>query len=248
MNSFLVVGGDIELRKKTALMEIKKIVEEPDWNEQNNPDLDILESSNSLGIEAIRELQNKAFLKPYSHKKKAILILEAQNLTLEAQNAFLKTLEEPPDKTIIALTSSDSAWLLPTIVSRCQIIQLPPKPQISLTQKELKEFLEIFEKFTSSKIGERWEALEKLGIYQDRIKAIEWIDKMIFLVRKLLIDNFLEKSAITYSSAYLLVFLKSLNQAKAYIQGNTNIRLTLENLLLHLGGEADTTPRDSSRK
>ena len=216
---FLIVGGNLQLRVKKA--------EDKFGPFQNNPDLLILESETLIGIEQIRQLQTQLSLKPFREKFKSAIIPRAENLTPEAQNALLKTLEEPPENTVIILCAPDPSWLLPTIVSRCQIIQLPLTPQISLTEKEEKEFLEIFKKITSGKIGERWEALEKLGIHQDRTKAIEWVDKMIFLVRKLLIENYPK------NPEYFNV-LKSLFNTKTYLQSNTNIRLTLENFVLNL--------------
>lgn len=89
-----------------------------------NPDHLIVgpKKSGSIGIEAIRELKAWAALKPFLSKQKIALIKEAQTLTIEAQNAMLKLLEEPPKRTIIILTVNDQKNLLPTIVSRCQLI------------------------------------------------------------------------------------------------------------------------------
>lgn len=218
---FLIVGGDLNLRQKKAISLIKDSGKEENWNEKNNPDLNIVDSETSIGIDQIRNLQIKLSLKPFQEKFKSAIIPKAQNLTLEAQNALLKALEEPPENTIIILCAPDSSWLLPTIVSRCQIIQLLQKPQISLDENEEKKFQEIFKKINSPKVGERWQTLEKLGIYQDRLKAIEWVDKMTFLVRKLLIENY------PNNPEYLNI-LKSLSFTKTYLQANTNIRLTLE--------------------
>jgi len=214
---FLIVGGNFQSRLKKAEDQFGPFY--------NNPDLLILESETLIGIEQIRQLQTQLCLKPFGGKFKLAIIPKAENLTPEAQNALLKTLEEPPKNTTIVLCAPDPSWLLSTIVSRCQIIQLPLSPQVSLSEKEEKEFLEIFKKITLGKVGERWEVLEKLGIYQDRNKAIEWVDKMIFLVRKLMIENY------SKNPEYFNI-LKSLLRTKTYLQANTNIRLTLENFLL----------------
>lgn len=231
--SLLITGGTQDVRINQAYLEIKKITGE-DERKNPSPDIIILDSPTSVGIEEIRILQNKLSLKPYEKKIKVALIFNAENLTAEAQNAFLKTVEEPAENSLIILTAPDSSWLLPTLVSRCQIIQLPLTAQVSLTDEEFKEFEEIFSKITSPRIGERWETLEKLGIYQDRLKAIEWVDKMTFFVRKLLIDSYSPKPTLNYSITQLLNYLKSLSKTKSYLQANTNVRLTLENFLLDL--------------
>lgn len=232
--TFLIVGGTQEERLNLAITKAKEFSCDKNWKTENNPDLNILQGLTSIGIQDIRYLQNWLCLKPFSHKVKITIISQAENLTTEAQNALLKTLEEPPENSLVVLCAPDDSWLSPTIVSRCQIIQLPQKSQIKVDKKEEKDFQEFFKKITSSKIGERWQALKKLGIFQDRTKAIEWVNKMTFFTRKLLISNYLEKPNPNYSITQLLDYLKSLNQTKLYLQANTNIRLTLEAPLLDI--------------
>lgn len=82
------------------------------------------EKSSSIGIEAVRELEKFMTLKVPSDKarNRIAIIEDAQLLTPEAQNALLKTLEEPPQGTILILTVSHEHSLLPTIRSRAQAI------------------------------------------------------------------------------------------------------------------------------
>jgi DNA polymerase III subunit delta' len=77
-----------------------------------------------IGIEEIRRLQQLASLSPYEGKYKIFIINGADLLSNEASNCLLKTLEEPSPNVIIFLLASDETNLLPTIVSRCQKIQL----------------------------------------------------------------------------------------------------------------------------
>ena len=79
-----------------------------------------------IKIETIRELQRKLAYHPYEGKVKIAIIDDAERMNLQAGNAFLKTLEEPPSKTILILISSHPFKLLPTIISRCQAIQFQP--------------------------------------------------------------------------------------------------------------------------
>ncbi len=77
------------------------------------------ENCGSIKIEQIRELRQKLNLKPFQGTNKATIIYNAQNLTPEAQNSLLKTLEEPPFDTVIILVAPNENLLLATIVSRC---------------------------------------------------------------------------------------------------------------------------------
>ncbi len=76
----------------------------------------------SITIDNIRELRTQISFKTYEGKKKVYIIAEAENMGLQAANCLLKTLEEPPDNSILILTSTDSHLLLQTIVSRCQTV------------------------------------------------------------------------------------------------------------------------------
>jgi DNA polymerase III subunit delta' len=91
-----------------------------------------------IGIEEIRRLQQLANLTPYEGKYKVFIINGADLLSNEASNCLLKTLEEPSPNIIIFLLASDETNLLPTIVSRCQKIQLQPL-SIKETQNVLVE-------------------------------------------------------------------------------------------------------------
>ena len=96
----------------------------------NHPDLFIIEPDGlSIKIEAIRKGIHFFFLKSFQLKNKVMVIKEAQNLTPAAANAFLKTLEEPPKHSFIAITASKMEGLLPTIISRCRKIFLPSAPK-----------------------------------------------------------------------------------------------------------------------
>lgn len=81
-----------------------------------------------IGIERIRDLQKQASLHPYEGKHRVFIIDGAQLLTNEAANSLLKTLEEPPPNVLLLLLTTDESSLLPTILSRCQRVELRPVP------------------------------------------------------------------------------------------------------------------------
>ncbi len=80
----------------------------------------------TISIETIRELQTSLKLSLPVGKRRVIALIDAHTLTIEAQNALLKTLEEPPANTLIILTTSSLEALLPTIRSRSQAIPIQP--------------------------------------------------------------------------------------------------------------------------
>ena len=95
------------------------------------PDLSILapvEGHKDIRIEQVRELLRTINLAPFQSPYRVALFLDFQQITLSAANALLKTLEEPPPKALIILTADAQESLLPTIVSRCEVIRLRPLP------------------------------------------------------------------------------------------------------------------------
>ncbi|MDP8289630.1 MAG: hypothetical protein P9M02_01485 [Candidatus Susulua stagnicola] len=96
--------------------------------EGNHPDQFIISPEGlSIKIESIREGINFFSLKSFQLKRKILIIKDAQTLTPAAANAFLKTLEEPPKNSFIAILTSKLDGLLPTMISRCRKIFLPYK-------------------------------------------------------------------------------------------------------------------------
>lgn len=84
----------------------------------------VLIDEEKIGIDTLRQASNAMFTRPIHNKYKVILIKNADIMRVEAQNALLKSLEEPPAYIVWILTSKRSSKLLPTIQSRCQIIRL----------------------------------------------------------------------------------------------------------------------------
>lgn len=94
-----------------------------------HPDLAIIQAeqvAGSLKVDQIRELQRSLSLAPYEANYRAGILLRFEEASAGAANAMLKTLEEPPARVILILTAENSELLLPTIVSRCEVIRLRP--------------------------------------------------------------------------------------------------------------------------
>jgi len=87
-----------------------------------------LDSKTEIGIDDIRGLQRIANLPPYEGKYKVFIIDDAEYLSTEAANSLLKILEEPPQSVVWLLLVAEEEHLLPTIISRCQRLELKPVP------------------------------------------------------------------------------------------------------------------------
>jgi DNA polymerase-3 subunit delta' len=102
-----------------------------------HPDFMYINGREGIKIEQIRETIERIDLSPVMSAKKVCLISKAENMGIEAANALLKTLEEPPSDTIIILTTNSEKRLPQTIISRCQIIKLD-----AVGEKEIFRILE----------------------------------------------------------------------------------------------------------
>lgn len=87
------------------------------------------EPKSRISIDQVRELQHKLTRRALAGAKKVAIIDDAHLLSDEAQNAFLKTLEEPPGDVLIVLVAASAAALLPTVRSRCQRVTFAPLPE-----------------------------------------------------------------------------------------------------------------------
>jgi DNA polymerase-3 subunit delta' len=87
-----------------------------------------LDSKTEIGFDDIRGLQRLANLPPYEGKCKVFIIDDAEYLSTEAANSLLKILEEPPPRIVWLLLAAEEEHLLPTIISRCQRLELKPVP------------------------------------------------------------------------------------------------------------------------
>lgn len=111
----------------------------------NHPDIIsvVHEKPNTISVDDIRaQVNNDVGIKPYSGPYKIYIINEAEKMTPQAQNAILKTLEEPPAYAVILLLTSNVDSLLPTILSRCVVLNMKPAPD-DLVKKYLMEQMKV---------------------------------------------------------------------------------------------------------
>lgn len=105
----------------------------------NHPDYILLSRDNkSIGVDDIRNIIDEINTRPYEGDKKVVVIKDAENITLQGQNAMLKTLEEPGQSSIIVMLTENINSLIDTIKSRSQILRLGRIPK-STVQKFLED-------------------------------------------------------------------------------------------------------------
>ncbi len=110
------------------------------FNSGSHPDLIHLKPQNQITkIAQIRELRQVLAMKPFEARLRVVIIGEAHTLNPEASNALLKVLEEPPPGTIFILATAHAYDLLPTILSRCQLIRFSPIPAKLLVEALIRD-------------------------------------------------------------------------------------------------------------
>ncbi len=107
------------------------------FERMQHPDLTVVqreEGDRDIKIEAVRALQHTLSLSPYMANYRIALLLNFEDANDNTANALLKTLEEPSARVVLMLTAESTEALLPTIVSRCEIIRLRPVPLDDLAE------------------------------------------------------------------------------------------------------------------
>ena len=224
--SYLITGGNYPEREeafknlysKFKLQKAKFI---------NDPDLIQLTGENSIGIDQVRDLEHHLSLKPHSFPPKIGAIIKAEKLTIEAQNALLKILEEPTGDSVLILASPRQENLLTTVVSRCQLIHLPEKAEIELTTEEIKQLSQELGRILVSSPGKR---ILLTGQTKNREEAISFCQSQLVLWREILLGQIVPLSSL--STKEITATIRQIEKTLRYLQANVNPRLALDNLLL----------------
>lgn len=161
----------------------------------------------------IRDLIHWLNLKPHSSPKKLVVLYNIDKMTLEAANSVLKVLEEPPEFAIIILQAEKNDKILPTIISRCQIIR-----------QESQTDIEIPANFLS----------------KEKISQMSYKDRFDY-VAKIIDDEDLEKIINLWEQEYRLELLsgkdvkeilEAIFHSRRLLSTNTSVKLLLENLII----------------
>jgi DNA polymerase-3 subunit delta' len=164
--------------------------------QMQHPDLTVLQAEKeggSLKVEMVRDIQHMLALHPYDAQFRIALFLRFQEATTHAMNALLKTLEEPPPQVVILITAESVDSLLPTIVSRCEVIRLRPvkldqinsglHDQLKLPDEEARFLAHV----SDGKPGYAVRLHEQPDILEQRSA---WLDDLSCLLRSSRVDRF----------------------------------------------------------
>jgi len=187
-HAYLFSGRDVVDVKQFAKNFVKLINESIAGSplaieKEQFPDLLVVASRNSesslknekdmmeIDVKQIRDVNNFLSYKPYYGNYKAVIIEHADRLNTEAQNSFLKTLEEPKGKTIIFLLSSKPDTLLSTIFSRCQTMTFLDHGKYRISpaeQKTLQELLGII----NTELAVKFQYTKKVNLEGDNFSTM----------------------------------------------------------------------------
>ena len=218
MNSFILINKALQKRQEYLATFSSK-------NTISAFDQTIIAEEGSIGIDIVRKMQQTLLLKPYKGKYKSIILENAQNLTLEAQNAMLKLLEEPPSYVYIFLSATTMQNFLPTILSRCQVIQLSEEDKKSLTSEEIQQLSQQIDIMLSGTTSEKLSLAEALSSEKDALPL--WLEHVLQIVRVAM----LEKEEKVQNAKFLLTLQETY---KLLTTTNVNPRTLLEHCFLNI--------------
>lgn len=164
-------------------------------------------------IADVRELGK--FTKLKLSEKTAIVISDFDEVGEEAQNAFLKALEEPQENLIYILTAQNLDNVLPTIISRCEVIQVS-SGKYQVTREEAEKVKE----FVDASIGDKLRITAKIT---KRDEAIEFMNNLIIVGHELFLKE-----------AELGLFLGEAGKTLAALKANGNVQLQLTNFVVNV--------------
>ena len=225
---------------------------------ENNPDFTIIQpDGNTIKINQIREFTKKVYEKPIDSDKKVFIINDSELMTKEAQNALLKTLEEPPHYIVIILIAKNKDLFLPTIKSRCTEIFFS-KLKDQEVEKILKEKLNLDSNETILKIADGsvdkalkliqetcdYTKIEEIYANIENISLIDMLNKKegIFENKDNVYDileyiNILILDKIKNNDKKYINCIEIIEDTKQRLKRNNNYDMTIDNLNLKLWEE-----------
>jgi DNA polymerase III delta prime subunit len=210
MHSFIVEGGDRESRS----LYIQDLLKAP------TELIHLVAEKTSLTIKQIQDLAGALSIS--ARLPRIVWIEEANLLTVPAQNALLKMLEEPPESTSFYLTLNSATSPLPTIRSRCSLINLPNTPNLPNSANILSDLKQIM----SLSPGDRLIAIVK----RDRSESILWITEIESALKAKLADRSVSKAGARTLAKIARLAL----QAHTEFLANCSVGLVTQNFYLRL--------------
>ena len=195
--------------------EIKNLARDYQIDSKNALDyFEIAPQKKQISIDQIREIKRHIYQKPIKAKVKFVVIKDADMLTIEAQNALLKLLEEPPSHAVIVLVTQRKQKLLPTVRSRTvEINAMVQKKRLSNNIEPLDSNFE-----------------EAITVLSQVENPKEWIDSQIENYYLMLLSAVNKNNPDKIDA--LLAKIENLSYSKKLIEANVNAKFVLFNLAL----------------
>ena len=211
----LLFYGQEKLGKKDLALKFAQELVGPN----NQADFIFQEGSS---ISEIRDLIQKLSFKPYSAEYKVAVVDKAHLMAKDAQNCFLKFLEEPTERTILVLITEYPATLLPTILSRVQKIRFYPDKDFKIEDSE--EIVSDLDKLRESDLAYRFKYAKKITDKESGGDLKEILDTWLRYFRKKMLDDGSSREII-----------KAIQSTQVLLSTtNANPKLALEVLLMKL--------------
>jgi DNA polymerase-3 subunit delta' len=249
-HAYAFIGPAGAGRMTTALAFAAELLGNPS---RQHPDLHVIvptpPESNSRGarairIDAIRELERVAALRPAVARRKVFVLDEAERMTGDTPQAFLKTLEEPPAATVIVLILPRARAVPATVLSRCQVVRFAPRDDAGAAPARA-QAREILAEVRAQGVEALFRRLDRL----EREKAEALVDAYWLFCRDLLLARSgapasllidgdhtteLTREAEGWTIDQILATIDLCRQARDSLLRNVAPRLTLEVLLSRL--------------
>ena len=211
-------------------------------SQNTHPDFSLLEpeeDARDIKVEEIRQLIERASFKPFSANAKVFVINQAERLNTIAQNAFLKTLEEPLGRTTFVLISSSPEGLLATIRSRVQTLHFVPVTVPQPLEAEDGQLIRAVLEYVLQYFSEPLKAPDLSRLSREELSRV--LDRLMEYHRELLIlkqdageilgdqETLFEKEKFSkqFSEEELEERIEWFAEVKEKINENLNVRLTL---------------------
>lgn len=220
MHAYIITGGSVTAREN----EIQKRLTA--WNIKDIDCVYLAEDGEHIGIDAVRLFQKRLLLTPFASAHTVGIIQKSDRLTQEAQNALLRVLEEPPPHAYILCEIASVSMLLPTVVSRCEVVTLHGSDTSSDSTNDIQETIQLL--LTSSG-GKKLKIID--GIAADRVSAKQWVNDAITAIRQLMLLE-IQKDSTKKSTETYVKLLRLLLGAQQELEVNVNPKLVLDTVFL----------------
>ena len=247
----------------TAEQEVRPCGKCPSSNQNysgNQPDVIwVTRELSSIGVDDVREkINSEMAIKPFSSPYKIFIVPEAERMTEAAQNALLKTIEEPPEYGIIILLTSNMSAILPTIQSRCLTLEFRPLTTAAIEKYLIDNYhvvayraptkknqvLYLLKNVRNMTVSEMLEKIKEIGEDKDNIK--DYIDLMVLWYRDVLLFKATKNmNQLVFQSEFRAIseeanqrdyekieeILSAFDKAKLRLKANVNFEVAMELML-----------------